>query len=288
MSAPYVTYEYANGLKLNAYNPMGWQGDLAPILCIHGWLDNHGSFLPLLEHLPQLPWICIDLIGHGKSSWRSSSSFYSFQDYICDLSLWIEIHCAHGVHLIGHSLGASIVSILAGLYPDKVLSLVLLDGAGPLVSDLETMCEQFRRSISQFQFPRALRPYPSLAGVAAGRQKKHNITLKSCQTLAQHGYIHNANENIYQWSFDPKLLGLAPFQMTGDEVITILKHILAPTLFIRPLEGYPYPEDLMQKRLHCFKNLTYVCTPGGHHAHLDQPKQSAALISDFYHKINIL
>ena len=285
MNTSYVTYEYA-GLKLHAYNPMSWQGESAPFLCVHGWLDNHGSFLPLLQHMPHLPWICIDLIGHGKSSWRSPYSFYSFQDYICDLSLWIEIHCPHGVHLIGHSLGASIVSILAGLYPDKVLSLVLLDGAGPLVSDLETMCEQFRRSITQFQSPRPLRPYPSLAALASGRQKKHNITLESCETLAKYGHILS-EEGIYQWSFDPKLLGLAPFQMTGEEVISILKHIVAPTLFIRPLEGYPYPEDLMQQRLHCFKNLTYVCTPGGHHAHLDHPKSSATLIRNFYHKINI-
>jgi len=287
MHSNYLTYEYAQGLKLYAYNPAHWKGPSAPILCIHGWLDNHGSFLPLTQHLPGLPWICIDLIGHGKSAWRSPSSFYNFQDYICDIALWIEKYCPHGVHLVGHSLGASIVSIVAGLYPDKVLSLVLLDGAGPLVSDLETMCEQFRRSILQFIKPHPLKLYPSLEALAVGRKKKHNITLQSCQILAQHGHILQSS-GIYQWSFDPKLIGLSPFQMTDLEVLTILNHIKIPTLFIRPLDGYPYPDTLMQQRLRCFENLQYVCTPGGHHAHLDFPRASADFIKNFYHTINIL
>jgi pimeloyl-ACP methyl ester carboxylesterase len=92
---------------------------------------------------------------------------------------------------------------------------------------------------------------------------------------------------MYQWSFDPKLLSLAPFQMTNEAVLTILKHIAAPTLFVRPLEGYPYSDDLMQKRLHSLKNLHYMCTPGGHHAHCDRPAENAKILQDFYQGLGL-
>ncbi len=177
MKNEYIYYEYGQGRKLYAYNPTQWNGTSSPFLCVHGWLDNHGSFLPIIQNLPNLPWIAIDLIGHGKSSWRGSEAFYIFQDYLCDLALWLEKYTPDcKVHLIGHSLGAAIVSILAGLYPEKVESLVLFDGVGPLVSDLETMCEQFRRSIEQFSRPRPLRLYDSLETLAQGR-KKNTISL---------------------------------------------------------------------------------------------------------------
>ncbi len=84
------------------------------------------------------------------------------------------------------------------------------------------------------------------------------------------------------------MLGLAPVQMTDEEVLTILKHISAPTLFIRPLEGYAYPDDMMQKRLHSLKNLHYICTPGGHHAHCDRPEENAKILKDFYQGLGLL
>ncbi len=284
----YTFFEFAKGRKIYAYTPQGLHTSSTPILCVHGWLDNHGSFLPLIEHMPPLPWIAIDLIGHGKSSWRSTESFYGFEDYICDLALWIETYAKNSkIHLVGHSLGASIVSILAGLYPDSVESLVLFDGAGPLVSDMDTMCEQFRLSIQQFLNPRSLRTYNSLETITAGRKKKHHITAETCAVLAKHGTISKP-DGTCQWSFDPKLLSLSPFQMSDEEVIAILKNISAPTLFVRPLEGYPYPEELMQRRLHALKNLQYTCTPGGHHAHCDRPKENATILSNFYATLGLL
>lgn len=40
-----------------------------PIIAIHGWQDNAGTFDPLIELLPKdLSILCIDLPGHGKSS----------------------------------------------------------------------------------------------------------------------------------------------------------------------------------------------------------------------------
>ena len=39
----------------------------ARLLCIHGWLDNANSFLPLMPLLPEVDLLAIDLPGHGYS-----------------------------------------------------------------------------------------------------------------------------------------------------------------------------------------------------------------------------
>ena len=66
----------------------GWQSGPAdgPLcLCLHGWLDNANSFLPLAEKLPQLQLVAIDLPGHGQSDHRSPDAHYHFLDWVDDV-----------------------------------------------------------------------------------------------------------------------------------------------------------------------------------------------------------
>jgi len=45
------------------------QEDGVPWIALHGWLDNAGSFEPLVSHFPSGHRIlCLDLPGHGLSS----------------------------------------------------------------------------------------------------------------------------------------------------------------------------------------------------------------------------
>lgn len=57
---------------MNTFICLGkWWGpkDKQPIIAIHGWQDNAGTFDPLIELLPKdLSILCIDLPGHGRSS----------------------------------------------------------------------------------------------------------------------------------------------------------------------------------------------------------------------------
>ncbi|XP_039296413.1 probable serine hydrolase, partial [Nilaparvata lugens] len=58
-----------------------WWGprDQQPILVLHGWQDNAASFdklAPLLPHHISL--LCIDMIGHGRSSHFPKGHLYYF------------------------------------------------------------------------------------------------------------------------------------------------------------------------------------------------------------------
>jgi len=257
-----------------------------PICAIHGWLDNSGSFRPLMEMHPKWPWVACDLIGHGQSAWRTPDAFYYFHDYLCDLGLWLENTYPNGVHLMGHSLGAAITSLLAGLFPDKVKSLILFDGIGPLVSTCDAFPEQFRLSLKQFQSPRPLRGYESREAMALARQKRHLIELRSTEILAQYG--HRINEKgLYEWTFDPKLFGLSPIQLTQEQVIATLTQIQCPVFFLKANQGYPYEPTLLAERIAAIRNIETLHIDGGHHVHMDCYRSVSELIDSFYERHNI-
>ena len=83
----------------------------APVLALHGWLDNCGSFAPLGRLLRQVRLIALDLPGHGHSSHRSADGTYN---------IWQDVGVVHAVAeqlgwerfaLLGHSRGAMICTL---------------------------------------------------------------------------------------------------------------------------------------------------------------------------------
>ena len=47
--------------------------------CLHGWLDNAGSFIPLMRHLrKEEHWVALDLPGHGQSFHRPDGASTRF------------------------------------------------------------------------------------------------------------------------------------------------------------------------------------------------------------------
>lgn len=74
------SFHLADGLALSALVTGEETGEVT--LCLHGWLDNAASFLPLLKHLSQPYVVAIDWPGHGKSSHKSLDNQYHFVDYI--------------------------------------------------------------------------------------------------------------------------------------------------------------------------------------------------------------
>ncbi|TAL62476.1 MAG: alpha/beta hydrolase, partial [Legionella sp.] len=114
-----------------------------PILALHGWLDNANSFEQLAEILQtQYYFIAIDLPGHGHSSHLPLGCNYHFTDGIFNV---IEIMNAlelEQVHLLGHSMGACLGSLVAGVSPERFLSLSLIEGLGPFSHPADTACKQ--------------------------------------------------------------------------------------------------------------------------------------------------
>ncbi|XP_039443144.1 probable serine hydrolase [Culex pipiens pallens] len=107
-----------------------WYGptNVRPILFIHGFNDNSGSFDRVIPLLPTAgSYLAIDLPGHGLSSWMPSGTVYRLNDAAICIRRVMKIYGWPKVSLVGHSFGAMGCFIFIGLYPDKVDLFVALD-----------------------------------------------------------------------------------------------------------------------------------------------------------------
>lgn len=108
-----------------------WAGKSTPVLCVHGLTANCRSFDYVAGGLaPAHQVIAFDLRGRGLSDQPDTG--YSIDHHCRDIAALLDHLGLERVHLVGHSLGASIVAIFAARYPERVEKVVLIDGAGKL------------------------------------------------------------------------------------------------------------------------------------------------------------
>ncbi|VEN35696.1 unnamed protein product, partial [Callosobruchus maculatus] len=102
-----------------------WWGPrhVQPVIAIHGWQDNCGTFDNLAPLLVKggLSVYCIDLPGHGFSSHLPPGQiYYIFWDGIHYLRRIVKHFNWKNIKLIGHSLGGGIAFLYAAVYPKDV------------------------------------------------------------------------------------------------------------------------------------------------------------------------
>ena len=119
---------FSHGLKLHF---LDWGNETSrPVLLIHGMQDHCHNWDWTSEALcDDYHILAPDLRGHGDSDWSKGSS-YSNLDYVYDIAQLIEQQELDSVHLVGHSLGGTVASLYAGLFPERVASLVSIEGVG--------------------------------------------------------------------------------------------------------------------------------------------------------------
>ncbi|XP_017016144.2 probable serine hydrolase [Drosophila takahashii] len=127
-----------------------WYGNRKerPILAIHGWLDNLGTFDRLIPLLPDYVGVlCIDLPGHGRSSHLQPGMYYSVYDYVFIIPLVMKEYGWSKVSLIGHSLGGVLCFVYASLAPHTVDMIVSLDILLPLRNDIDYMALSIEKQL---------------------------------------------------------------------------------------------------------------------------------------------
>ena len=181
------------------------------------------------------------------------------------------------VDLLGHSMGAGIVALYAGLRGARSVSLI--EGLGPLTWDEEEkIVVQARRALSaratmQARAPRQVTLKEAVSKMMASRP---GLSLTQAEPLARRQLRQEADG--FRFSYDPRLQAPSLLRMTEGQVLAMLRAIKAPVLLIQAEDGLPMPEKIAQARLACFGSLWRVNVPGGHHAHMDQSEVCGDLI----------
>ncbi|XP_073844070.1 probable serine hydrolase [Musca autumnalis] len=107
-----------------------WYGNrkVRPILALHGWVDNLGTWDRLIPLLPKhVGILCIDLPGHGRSSKLPAGITYHVFEYIFIIVRIVKEYKWRKVSLMGHSMGAIIIYHYAALNPHMVDMLIQID-----------------------------------------------------------------------------------------------------------------------------------------------------------------
>ena len=252
-----------------------------PLLALHGWLDNAGSFdflAPLLTDDWQV--VALDLRGHGRSSHIAPGAWYHYVDYFDELRGVFDHFGWAKADLLGHSLGGTLASLFAALFPERVGRLLLIEALGPLATTLDDALPRLRRALDQqasFSSRRPLRVFPTLDEAIAARVLANNLSEPAARAIVTRGV--QAVDGGYVWSSDPRLTLVSPQRFTEAEVMAMLSGIRAPTLLVlaEPATSY-LPTAMMDARAAQVAGIRVQRLPGHHHLHMEDAAAVAGLI----------
>ena len=286
------TYLPVRGLR---YHIREWGEPGASILFLfHGWMDVSASFQFLVDALRER-WhiVAPDWRGYGQSA-RSTDApgveSYWFADYVADLEAIIDHYQPEGqVTLVGHSLGANVVCLYAGIRPERVRRVVDLEGFGMSASKASQAPRRYARWLDELKDKPRMNTYASVEDVAARLQKTNpRLPADKAAFLAQHWSGRNA-EGRWEILGDPAHKIINPQLYRLDEVMEIWRRVTAPVLHVEAVDSptlkaiagdVPIPE--FKARFTAFPDFREVLiADAGHMLHHDQPEQVAALIEDF-------
>jgi len=259
-----------------------WSNPGAPkVLCLHGWLDNAASFVPLSTYLQDFDLLALDFAGHGFSSHRPVNSRYYFLENIYDVDAALDVLGWDTCHLIGHSMGGGVASCFAAAVPERINRMVSLDAVGMLTLSADKTAKQLRLSVKSVRRARSfLRPYESVEEAMRARQKGAPLSDQAARLLCERSLEHTGD--YYQWRTDPRLNWRSPQLMTDAQVLDVLATIRSPVLAITsPAAEEFMGGSMLKKRLDAIVDCTHMTDEGHHHFHMEQPLLTGKRITEF-------
>lgn len=264
---------------------LAW-GDPAqpPMLALHGWLDNAGSFSAIAPLLAKDRYVvAIDLRGHGRSSHLPAGAWYHYVDYFDDLRATLDHFGWAQATLFGHSLGGTLASLFAAAYPERIETLLLVEALGPLTVPPESTLAQLKRGLDEraaFASRRPLRVFGDLDAAIAARAMASGFSGDVARALVERGV--DAVEGGFVWSSDPRLTLTSAQRYSEAQVLAMLGGIRARTLLVlaEPATSY-LPDAMMRERAARVAGIEVVRVAGHHHLHLESPQAVYEVIERF-------
>lgn len=257
---------------------------LPPLLALHGWLDNAGSFdalAPLLARRWQV--VALDFAGHGRSSHLAPGAWYHYVDYFDELRAVFDHFGWTRADLLGHSLGGTLASLFAALYPERVGTLLLVEALGPLTTAAEQSLAQLRRALDErdgFARRRPLRVFATLDEAIAARMRANDLSEAAARAIVTRGVVEV--EGGWVWSSDPRLTLASPQRYTEEQVLAMLGGIRARSLLVLADPPTSYlPATMMDARAAQVADIRVVRLAGHHHLHLENAEAVAGEILAF-------
>ena len=265
-----------------------------PLVLLHGWMDVAASYQFVVDALSRDHYVIApDWRGFGQTGAGVVDNFW-FPDYLADLDGLLD-HYAPGapVNLVGHSMGANVAMLYAGVRPERVRRLVNLEGFGMPATTPGQAPDRFAQWMNGLktlqQGALALKTYDDLGGVARRLMKTNpRLAADKAHWLARYWAQENSQG---QWC----ILGHPAHKIPAaqgyrlDEVLAIHARITLPVLMVEAAQdSMPalwqgrFTQAEHRARLQAVPQLEIArVEDAGHMLHHDQPEIVAALIERF-------
>ena len=255
-----------------------------PLLYLHGWGDCAATFQFVVDCLQgNRRVIAPDWRGFGDSGHNPQA--YWFADYLADVdALLAQLGLPEPLPFVGHSMGANVASLFAGVFPERVSALINIEGFGLPDSDPGDAPKRYRRWI---EAGRQRREHPGFANrqllIDRIRERSPSIDDASARYVAEcwtrqdeKGHLHLKADMAHRW---PNAV-----LYRRAEVLACWQRINAPTLLVCGGDSdFDDGVSEWQDPARCpFPDARCVTIPAaGHMLQFEQPGSLAVLIDAF-------
>ena len=256
-----------------------WWGERTstPIVLLHGFLDTGATWQFLADYLPP-SWTLVapDWRGFGATEWAPGG--YWFPDYFADLDALLDHLVPHGrARVIGHSMGANIAKMYAGIRPQRLQWLVNLEGVGLARSQPEQAPGRYAQWLDEVRDPFKPGRYESATQLASIlRMRNPRLTLDASEFIAK-AWSRPVAQGV-ELRFDPRHRQVNPILYRREEAQACWARLEIPMLLVtgelsehRTRHGAGHPTEKQT-----------VTIPGtGHMMHHEDPATVARHIVAF-------
>ena len=261
-----------------ALSALVWGSDEPELVLLHGGAQNAHTWDTVAMALGR-PLVAIDQPGHGHSDGprEGPSGQLSLQSNAEDVAVAIRALAPNARAVVGMSMGGMTSIALAGLAPELVRSLVLVDVTPGVTAEKAKAITDFVNGPATF---------PSFEDLLA-RTIEHNPT-RTVSSLRR-GILHNAiqlDDGSWEWRyrrFRAPEGASAPERPDYDALWNTLGAVTVPVMLVRGMRPQSVVDDKdeaeLRRRLPSAR-VEHV-EEAGHSVQGDAPLELAALLADF-------
>ncbi|KAM7356543.1 putative serine hydrolase [Cochliomyia hominivorax] len=273
-----------------------WYGNrnVRPLLALHGWQDNLGTWDRLLPFLPKhIGILCVDFPGHGRSSKYPIGITYHMIDYVDTIIRIKRQFNWKKVSLLGHSLGGIVSFIYASIYPQNVDLLIQLD---IIMTPIRT--PEYRLNKLFIGTEKLLIENERLEALSTKEPPSHSfeeleeklylgsnksIEKINCKYLLKRSINKSQhNKEKYYFSRDGRIKYYHEFNSSLELIQEMAKRIKdIKHLVIRFTNSGYVQDDMLENIRKIHTKMEFCEVAGTHHAHLNNPKEVAAKLIPF-------
>jgi pimeloyl-ACP methyl ester carboxylesterase len=256
------------------------------IVFLHGWSDAGSTFQFVVDELKQ-DWFVIapDWRGFGES--RANAESYWFPDYLADLDAILQIYSPDAaVRLVGHSMGANVATLYAGVMPERVSALVNVEGFGLPDSDPEDAPGRYREWIEAGRSRPAVTGYESFEELLPRIMRRSPGLGNERALFVADKWAEAQADGVVRIKADPahKLPNAVLYRR--QEAVACWRNVKAPVLvvvgadtdFTGKLKSWIDPDAVSDM---FGRSESVSIARAGHMVHFDQPAQLAETIERF-------